>query len=57
MRQSLLYLFIYTFVLLLMFNSKVGESISDSEFILVAMWVAVSAAIVHIIHFWPSRAQ
>ncbi len=57
MRQSLLYFFIYAFTLTffakpidIMMNIDGGYGV-----MVIAIWVVISSAIVHIIHFWPTK--
>lgn len=59
MRSSLLYFLIYT--LTLMFFAKPIDAMMGIDafygVMLAVVWVAISAAIVHIIHFWPSKVR
>lgn len=59
MRRSLLYLFIYVFTL--MFFAKPIDIMMSVDvwyaLMLMALWVVISAAIVHIIHFWPTKIR
>lgn len=59
MRRSLLYLFIYVFTL--MFFAKPIDIMMGVDawyaLMLMALWIVISAAIVHIIHFWPTKIK
>jgi hypothetical protein len=59
MRRALLYLFIYVFVL--MFFAKPIDTMMGVDawyaIMLMVLWVVISAAIVHIIHFWPTKIR
>lgn len=59
MSRSILYLFIYSFTLCF-FAKPIDRLMSFSAgyaLLLLVAWVAISSAIVHVIHFWPSRAS
>lgn len=59
MRNSLLYLFIYTLTLLF-FANPIDQLMTISPgyaLLFLAGWVAVSSGIVHIIHFWPTKVR
>lgn len=55
MKQSALYFFIYLFVLCFLAKQiDLHMSISGFDGLLwIALWIVISSAIVHIIHFWP----
>lgn len=59
MRSSMLYFCIYVFTL--MFFAKPVDMLMTVSpwyaFLLLALWVAISSGIVHVIHFWPSRSN
>lgn len=59
MRNSLLYFFIYAFAFAfvarpvdMLMNISPGYAL-----MLLALWVGVSSAIVHVIHFWPTKVR
>lgn len=59
MRRSLLYFFIYAFTLTF-FAKPIDAMMGFNPFyglMLAAVWVVISAAVVHIIHFWPTKIR
>ncbi len=58
MKHSLLYFSIYLFLFLLLVKPfEVLQQVSGFySGMLVVFWIAVSAAIVHVIHFWPKKS-
>lgn len=59
MRSSLLYFFIYTFTFVF-FAKPVDQLMTINAgyaLLLLVAWVAISSAIVHIIHFWPTKIR
>ncbi|TDN54903.1 hypothetical protein EC843_101962 [Buttiauxella sp. JUb87] len=57
MRRSLLYFFVYTFTFLFFFMSPIGHLIAGNDLALAVLWVVISSAIVHVIHFWPTKER
>ena len=59
MRSSLLYLFIYVFTL--SFFAKPIDMMMGVDpwysLLMIALWIVISSAIVHIIHFWPTKIK
>lgn len=59
MRRSLLYFLIYAFTLMF-FAKPIDAMMGIDAFygvMLAVIWVVVSAAIVHVIHFWPTKVS
>lgn len=57
MRRSLLYFFVYTFTFLFFFMGPIGHLIAGNDLALAVLWVVISSAIVHAIHFWPTKER